>query len=343
VRIFFWLKYRLHHFLPNTLWMFFSSKISKFRDRKYHETYKSYGTLNPELTFYVIRRRPPGWGFFSNVLFVCQGIIYAKNYGYIPVVDMQNYWIKELSSIRSINGTKNAWCYLFNQVSNFSLDEVYKSKHVILSDGSAPLGRKHYLNTRTQDLVNNPKYFDEFKNIVSLHIKLNEQTKEYIDTKRAYLNFDPANTLGIFIRGNVYFNSISKTNFSVPNLKDFLSEIEKTLNLNSIKYLFIVTDDLRIYNAICHEFKKYNVINLRYTNNLSETKWLAGQKTSYDGGVIMGYNNTLTYLSEAIFLSECAYFVGTYSNFSAFVLSLTDFSKGEKKIVLKDKVIFIQN
>jgi hypothetical protein len=344
VRVFFWLKYRLHHKLPHSVWFFFSSKISKFRDKKYLEKAKSFGNLNPDLTFYVIRRRPPGWGFFSNILFVCQGILYARNNGYIPVVDMQNYWIKELSSLKAINGTYNAWCYFFDQPSKVSLEEVYRSKNVILSDGSAPMGRDHAFSVRTRELIDNPVNLQLLREIVTSSIILNEPINQEIESRKKLLMFTPQNTLAVFIRGTVYFNDVTKSGFSVPDLEYFLRQVSDTLVSNSIKKLFIVTEDYRIYNIMLQKFREYDIVrSIRFENNLSESEWLKSQQTSFDGGVIMGYDKTLVYLAEAILLSSCHYFIGTYSNLSAFVLASSDLSKGEHKIVLKNRVITLTN
>ena len=109
MRVYFFIKYIIRHNISDALWQFFASKIRSFGDKKYKEKRKCFGSLNPDVTFYVIRHRPPGWGFFSNLIFVCQGILHAKEQGYIPVVDMENYWNKELNSTKRINGTYNAW------------------------------------------------------------------------------------------------------------------------------------------------------------------------------------------------------------------------------------------
>ena len=115
-RIFFWVKYKIRYNVPETVWNFFSSKISSKRFNNYLEKKKSFGDSNPEIIFYVIRRRPPGWGYFSNLFHVAQGLLYAEEKGYIPVVDMENYWMAELNTLKRINGTYNSWCYFFQQV-----------------------------------------------------------------------------------------------------------------------------------------------------------------------------------------------------------------------------------
>jgi hypothetical protein len=256
---------------------------------------------------------------------------------------MENYWMQELSSIESINGTFNAWCYFFNQVSNYSLGEVYKSKNVILSDGFYPAGRGHFISARTSELINHPNCMKILQDIVSKNISLNKYTEDYIEKTRHAINFTPNDTLGIFIRGTVYFKEEMRLHFSVPDLQIFLKEIANILESNKIlKNLFIVTEDFRIYKIITDKFKQYIPISLRYDSNMTETEWQRTQKTGFQGFVIMGYDKTLTYLTEAILLSSCEFFIATYSNLSASVLSFSDLSKGVHKIVTSDRIVDIR-
>ena len=109
VSIYFFLKYKLRDNLPRKVISIIPRYLSSRQVKSFLEEYKSFGELNPEKTFYVIRRTPPGWGFYSNIFFVLQGLEFAQKNGFIPVVDMENYWVGELSSLKKINGTSNAW------------------------------------------------------------------------------------------------------------------------------------------------------------------------------------------------------------------------------------------
>ncbi|MDR2151650.1 MAG: hypothetical protein LBO72_02410 [Helicobacteraceae bacterium] len=93
----------------------------------------SFGALNPDKTFYVIRRPNSSAGIFSTFHFVLGHVMIAIERGYIPVVDLQNYKTA-YNYDEPINGTMNAWEYYFRQPSNYSLDEVYKSKKTILNE-----------------------------------------------------------------------------------------------------------------------------------------------------------------------------------------------------------------
>ena len=62
-------------------------KISLPKSKFY---FKKFGNLNPDKIFYVIQRTP-GFGLFSNLSFVLNHIKIAKDFGFIPVVDMENF------------------------------------------------------------------------------------------------------------------------------------------------------------------------------------------------------------------------------------------------------------
>ena len=90
-----------------------------------------FGSKNKKIFFYVIKRTP-GAGFFSNLLYVICHLQYAHNKGMVPVVDMQNF-PTYYNQKKNIKNLKNLWELYFNQVSDYSLKEVYQSKNVYFS------------------------------------------------------------------------------------------------------------------------------------------------------------------------------------------------------------------
>lgn len=341
MRTLFWLKYKIFATISPKLWQFFADRIVHLRERQYRESKKTFGNLNKGVELYVIRRRPPAWGLFSNILFVIQGLIYAKHHSYEPVVDMENYWVRELSSVRAINNSKNAWCYFFEQTSQYSISEAYRSKNVILSDAGNILPRDHPLSLQNDTLLLNKDYILEFQQIINSHIRLNHFTSDFVEKSFNQVQIDPTETLGIFIRGTAYFNKFTQENFSTPDLDFLMKAIENKLSRINVSSIFLVTEDFRIYNEIREKFYDYKFLpSLRYKANLTETEWVKSQNTTRDGGLRnMGYNNNLIYLTEVFLLSKIKNFVGTYSNPTAFALGLTDLETSDYTFVLKNKVL----
>ena len=55
--------------------------------RHLKEENKKFGKLNGDITFYVIRRTPPGAGLFSNYLLVLMHLKYAELNSLTPIID----------------------------------------------------------------------------------------------------------------------------------------------------------------------------------------------------------------------------------------------------------------
>lgn len=344
-KFYYYLKYKLRNNLPKKVIRVIPRYSSNKQIKSFQEKHKNFGNLNPEKTFYVIRRRPPGWGFFSNIFFVLQGLEYAQKNGYIPIVDMENYWVGELSSLRKINGTHNAWCYFFNQVSEYSLEEVYKSKNVILSNGSNILGNKNWLTNRNITFATSYSLLTSAKVILDKYLSLNDETLKFVKSIKNELQWDGNNTLGVFIRGTPYFQDIHFPDKTVPNLEYFISEIKYLLSKKSIKYMYVSTEDYRVYNLVCSEFKNIVIIpSIRYDSKKKVMDWETSQKmTHVDGLVKMGYEKTLPYLVEINLLISCVDFIGTFSNASAFVLASRNLDKGDNFLVLQHESIHIKS
>lgn len=257
---------------------------------------------------------------------------------------MENYWVKELSSVKKINNTKNAWCYFFDQISRLDLNNVYESRNVILSNGNSHLGPDHWLTARNLDFFYYPSNLIQLRKIVSENIVLNSITKVKLSELRAEIGFTSEKTLGVFIRGSVYFNRENWSENFNPNLETFLGEVERTFNEKKLDNLFLVTEDYRINKIFRDRFNYLHIFkSLRFKDDLTEHEWLDNQKLTFDGGVRMGYEKNLIYLSEIFLLAECDFFHGTFSNASIFVLSLAKIWNGEHRVWLGDKSILVSN
>ena len=344
VSVYYFLKYKLRNNLPKKVISIIPRYLSNRQIKSFLEQHKSFGELNPEKTFYVIRRTPPGWGFYSNIFFVLQGLEFAQKNGFIPVVDMENYWVGELSSLKKINGTSNAWCYFFNQVSGYSLEEVYKSKNVILSNGSNILGKNNWLTNRSITFATSYSLLKNAKLIIEKHLSLNNETVKFVEEVKKGIHWDGGKTLGVFIRGTPYFQNIHFPDNTIPKLEFFISEVKSLVLKKSIKCMYVSTEDYRVYNFICSEFKDIMIIpSIRYDTKKKVMDWEVSQKmTHVDGLVKMNYEKTLLYLTEINLLIDCVDFIGTFSNASAFVLAARNLDLGDNYLVLQNQSINIK-
>lgn len=127
-----------------------------FQGNLNHLSYKSFGNLNRNKVFYVIRRYPAA-GFFSNITFILNHLRICDQMNFIPIIDMR-YYPTLYNEANIIKKTKNAWEYFFKKLNNYSLKKVYRSKNVFLSS-------LIFEKNMTFDMTNNfsMKYFNKIK------------------------------------------------------------------------------------------------------------------------------------------------------------------------------------
>ena len=150
-----------------------SDVVKKSRENKFSEQEVNCGQLNKDKKIFIIRRRPPGAGPFSNVNHAMQGVIRAKELGANPVVDYENYWIDEYLVSKPINGSKKSWEYFFKPISNISLSDAYSSQNVILSSGQRILSDDIFSSKSYQWLFDEQKLTLISRNASSV-LKLND-------------------------------------------------------------------------------------------------------------------------------------------------------------------------
>ena len=205
----------------------------------------SFGNLNQNKIFYVIRRSP-GAGMFSNLTFVMNHLLIAKQHNFIPVVDMKNFpTIYNEKNI--VNGTYNAWEYYFEKVSKYTLEEVYKSKNVFITNNN-------FENNMTLELFE--KKFNKIKKKINIKKKL---YKEFLKIKK--INFkNEQNILGVHFRGTTYKRA---RGHAFPlNKKLIRQHIDQLIKKHKYKKIFLVTEEIDYLKFM----KKFYNDKLIYTN-----------------------------------------------------------------------------
>ncbi len=198
----------------------------------------SFGEKNADKVFYIIKRTP-GTGFFSNILFVINHIIKAKKNGYIPIVDMKNF-PNIYNEYKELFKTKNSWEYYFENLSNTSLEEVYKSKNVIISSN-------YFEKEFEVDLISNEIKYEFRKNLKikkKFTYMINYLSKKY---------FDGSKVLGIHFRGTSYKRSPGHP-FPATK-KQMLNAINYLLTSEKYEKIFLVTEEEDYKNFLVKNFR----------------------------------------------------------------------------------------
>jgi len=239
----------------------------------------SFGSKNKNKKFYIIKRSP-GAGFFSNVNYVLHDLLICKKFNYIPIIDMKNF--KTIYNEKNkIYNFSNAWEYYFKRLNKYKLEEVYKSKNVIIPSQKTKLkfdiSNKIFQNFKKKIIINS-----QIKNLSNSFSKKNFNTKDKI--------------LGIHLRGTSYKTA---SGHALPPtaeiMSKFIDDLIKKYNYNKI---FLVTEEkkylnffIKKYSKLCffiHTYRSYkNDAFLVYPRK--NHRYLLGKET----------------LQEALILSNC--------------------------------------
>lgn len=277
--------------------------IRFFVKNEWKECRKSYGEENPDIIFYVIRRDAAVVGLFSYVFSVLSHIKYALKNGWIPVVDMKNYLNAYLYDDEI--GKINSWEYYFIQPCGYSLEEVYRSKNVILSDGNIRDDRPR----PTKALLENENgLLDEWREVVSNYLIMNETTKNCVDKEWKKLFLEKERVLGIICRGTDYTYLKPKGHPIQPEVLDIVKKANTVIEKFNLNKVFIATEDIKIYEEIKSGLSIEAVTNSK--------KWV-----DYQGDYLAVYTNKLgrsndkylsglEYLTTIGILSRCNCLIG---------------------------------
>jgi hypothetical protein len=159
-----------------------------------------YGPENSGKWFYVIGIFVSGCGIFGLISHILKHIVYAEKFGYIPIVDLQNYDTQYLDP--DSLGKENAWEYFFEQPSGYSLRDISKSKNIILSAKTSN-PRIRILNN-SDNLSDNHELQKYYNELFQKYIRPNKLTQDYLSTDEDKIFIENRKILGILCRGTDY-------------------------------------------------------------------------------------------------------------------------------------------
>ncbi|MCR5482414.1 MAG: hypothetical protein K6F52_06430 [Clostridia bacterium] len=216
----------------------------KWRERKINTG----GKLNPQKTFFVCRRVSRYTGLLSDAILMLGHIDYARKKGYIPVVDMMTYPNVQLYDDEV--GKINAWEYYFKQPADndgkrYSLEEVFSSQNVILSDGCYC----HDMPKDTTEFLKEDSLIDYWSNVWKQNIEYSDKLQGYLCSQ---LNDLPQNLVGVHARGTGYrkftkLGSKSGGNHVQPTVEYVLDQSICMMVENNCDGILLATEDMEYY------------------------------------------------------------------------------------------------
>ena len=200
----------------------------------------SLGDNNKDIEFYVIRPRPNTVeGLMALLLYVLQHISYAEIKGYHPVVDFKNY-----STQYNDEDKTNAWEYFFRQIGEWSLDDIYNSKNVILSGIEPGKNCSSYIRTKsfkTENIL--------FANrLIQKYIQVSDDVMNLYRLEKH--NLDIGSKLGVYLRGTDYTRLKPAGEPVQPSVEEAISIIERYIRNEEYSGIFLVTEDQEIYDKM---------------------------------------------------------------------------------------------
>jgi hypothetical protein len=200
--------------------------------------YRELGDSNPDKYFFVMDGYYGNLGLFTirSKIEVC--LRYALSKGMEPVVRI----VKSGESFYSDYSGDDIWGKFFNQLGDYSLDDVMHSKHVFFSPG--------FYNGSVQSNI-----MSQMSKGISLdwkHGVLNNNLIGYIaERKNKYLPY-PQRTLGVLARGTDFVNT-HLHNHPIHASKEMIADrIDEALRDWNLDYVYIATEDA----VYCEFFKE---------------------------------------------------------------------------------------
>lgn len=289
-------------------------------DFKYRERQISYGNLYEDKIFYICRRASHRVGLFSYVLVHLEHIYYAREKGYIPVIDMKNYANTYLENGEI--GLINAWEYYFEQpvIINHQedmLEEAYKSKTVIL--GSCNRGKGKRIDF-TIDFLKDPELAN-WKKLYKKYVRLNSKTQEYIDKEYASIIQPNDRVLGVAIRGTDYTKLKPNGHPIQPEIEEVIQKTDDLLKEWNCNKIYLCTESESTLIAFERAFPKQIVTTHREfygdtgKNYVTEISF----QRKHDK-----YLSGLEYLASIYILARCDCLLASFASGVTATLLITD-------------------
>lgn len=310
-------------------------KLRAWRDeKKWTEREVCRGKNNPDRTFYVIRSRIDTWGLIACYNHVLGHIKLALEQGYIPVVDMRNYPNTYLDPEKLHQ--ENSWEYYFHQPTDYTLEEAYRSRHVILMDGMPPKeahprgqGKLYldYFNQRAgiSPVVEEESIFqkeggrkkerdieEEVRNntgIIREHMQIRREVREHIEEQYGKLFPEGEKVLGVLCRGTDISLRRPSGHSVMPRAEEMARRAGELMEQWGCTRIFLTTEE----TAAVEQFREAFGDRVFFTEcaRYGDTgdKLLADIRFDRKDD---RYLRGLEYLTNIVLLSKCDCLLGVY-------------------------------
>lgn len=259
----------------------------------------SFGKENPDITFYVIRDPSRMAGLFAVHHYVVKHIKDAVERGMIPIIDTKHYPNLYYMDRETI-GRVNWWEYCFKQPYPYTLEDVYRSKNVILCSGNYD---------RQLSEIFDPDAIMKSHDIIIKYMQLSPEAKEICEKEWKHIKGDAQRILGVKCRGTDYTSLKLHGHGIVPSTQMTIDKIEELLYQWGEKAgqpydcIFVATEDEEILSALRKHFGDLVVYNKsdRFRNVGNQGLFDINKKKNFQ----YKYRQLMDYLVATYCLAQC--------------------------------------
>ena len=267
----------------------------------------SYGNENQDKTFYVIGRNDRVGGAWSILIQILNHIAYAVEKGYKPVIDMQNYYNQYILDAEL--GNVNIWERYFEQPSGYSLDDISRSKNVVVSS-TAYAPDKNLNIGLGGSFWTDKEIMKKFQELFKEYIRYSSYMKNYLENEMGRVLQGHRNVIGVLCRGTDYLKNRPAWHDVQPTPPLVLADVKKEFSGGKYFGVFLATEDLDILNEFKAEFgdKLFYLEQDRVSmSDMKGDAWLNDVKKQLNPNEDKN-QSFLTYYAATYILSKCSCF-----------------------------------
>jgi len=262
---------------------------------KHRERKSSYGSENPDKTFYIIGVNHTSAGLFAIVKSVFCHIYYAINKDYIPVVDMLNF----RSQLSGQSSTINAWETFFEQPCGYSIEDIRNSKNIIISASLPyPKGVEIGFDTSINEL-----FYEHYHDTFQQYIRPCKAVRLYVRDKYELIFKGKCKVLGVLCRGTDYTENHPVGHPIQPSITEALKKVNAQFMNVEYDYIFLATEDKKYYEAFKDFFKEKLLFSgQKLYQGMNGKQYLSEIPVADD---VEKWHNIVDYYSTIYMLSKC--------------------------------------
>ena len=175
-------------------------ELKIIRTRISVQTKHHYGDCNKDKTFFIISCDGEAMGLYSMIFYMLPFMEYAKKKKYIPVIDITKSYLPAVQD-KEKTGLENAWEYYYEQPdSRYTLEEVYRSRNVIVMFDGAFRVRMPAWNAMFPTTDSELRRWND---TIRSCVRLNEDMRGRLEREKGRIFKEGRKILGVGIRAGL--------------------------------------------------------------------------------------------------------------------------------------------